>query len=71
MADEVYEGAIGIDLGKTKAHPYPYCALLNSDQAPHTHVSPTMREPTLKSVREVLFAAHQVLKLTDLRSSCQ
>jgi hypothetical protein len=50
MADEVYEGAIGIDLGTVKPDLSPQCALLNSDQAPHTHVSPIMREPMSKSV---------------------
>lgn len=52
MADEIYEGAIGIDLGAIS----PMVALearmkINDEQAPHTLALPIMKGPTLKSVR--------------------
>ena len=53
MAEEVYEGAIGIDLGKL--HTVISSAQKNTDghlQVLPTHASPTMKEQMLRLVCE-------------------
>lgn len=53
MAEEVYEGAIGIDLGM-ESHELIYKCFINANllsQARPTLVSPTMRAQMSKSVR--------------------
>ena len=49
MADEVYEGAIGIDLGLFNPSTLPP-ALTNNNKARPTRVSPIMRVPMSRSV---------------------
>lgn len=57
MADEVYEGAIGIDLGRHRNPLYGWGAS-NHLQEPHTHVSPTMRVQTSRSVSLASILSH-------------
>jgi hypothetical protein len=52
MSDEVYEGAIGIDLGAHVRKAFARTQIANAHrQAPPTRVSPTTRAPMSKSVR--------------------
>jgi molecular chaperone DnaK (HSP70) len=51
MADEVYDGAIGIDLGTSNiAVLHRFLRSLTFDQVPHTLALPTMRVPMSRSV---------------------
>jgi len=57
MSDEVYEGAIGIDLGmhsSTRSGSSIIVCSLTNNQALPTLVLPTTKAPMLRSVRPVL-----------------
>lgn len=66
MADEIYEGAIGIDLGNASMSPellFLGWPLMSPLQVLHILVSPIMRAPTSRSVR------HAACFLTRLSSN--
>ena len=73
MAEEFYEGAIGIDLGAYRMlWLFRGYVLSLVTQEPHTRVLPIMRAPTSRSVR----AAHRRFRSrdlfgTDIAGSCE
>lgn len=65
MADEVYEGAIGIDLGKTvRSLRLGVCS--SWTKVPRIHVLPTMREQMSRSVRRILLQHEEELTCCSL-----
>lgn len=71
MAEEVYEGAIGIDLGTMSCKSDSIaCNLLNVLQVPHTHVLPTTKAQMWKSVY-ITLPLFLESELTVFAYSCQ
>ena len=71
MADEVYDGAIGIDLGE-RLPQRPRCrASTDRPQARPTHALPIMKEQTSKSVCDIHLTLLYLLSLFSTSTNLQ